>query len=460
MALGTILKTLRLRLGTEDWFMKSVRTLIGGTMAAQVVAALALPILTRVYTPADFSLLAVYASLLTILGVAACLRFEIAIPGPERDEDAANLLVLALAASFGIATVIALPAFVAPKWIAQCIGSPALEPYLWMVPLGVWVSSSCTALQFWATRTKRFGQISTARVAQAAGGAGTQVGMGLAGAGPFGLVLGHLVSAGGGLFVLARDVWNGARSGLRAVTWRSLGRTFRTYSRYPKYATLDALTNTMGALLPVVVIAALAVGPEAGYLILAMKLMAMPIALFGGAVAQVFLSQAPAALRDGRLTPLAIQVMIRLSKIGVGPLILAGIAAAPLFEVVFGTGWRRAGELVSWMTPWFVLQLLSSPVSMVMHVADRQRTMLFINAGGLVVRLGSVLIAYLLAPDLLSEAYAASGALLYLLCCVVFYRVAGVGLDSWLSAIRSSVLSIAMWAAAGIIIRAVITVAT
>ena len=60
--------------------------LVGGTAFAQAIAVLALPLLTRLYTPDDFSVLAVYAALLGIISVVACLRLEIAIPMPNIPE--------------------------------------------------------------------------------------------------------------------------------------------------------------------------------------------------------------------------------------------------------------------------------------------------------------------------------------------------------------------------------------
>lgn len=440
-------------MGLGDGFMRSVATLLGGTMVAQALAALALPLLTRLYTPAEFSVLAVYASLLAILSVGACLRFEIAIPVPELPEEAARLLVLALTVSVLLSGLVACAVLAVPEWIANQLGTPALAPWLWLLPLGMWLASSGAAVQYWATRHARFREIANARVAQSAGGAATQAALGMAGTGPGGLLLGHLVSASGALAILAGVAWRDTSTTLRSTTWRLLRQTFRTYVAYPRYSTPDALANALAAHLPIVVIASLALGPEAGYLVLAMKLMAMPIALFGGAVAQVFLSRAPAARREGRLDTLTSQVLSRLLRTGTGPLLCAGLAAPPLFELVFGPEWRRSGDLVAWMTPWFVLQMLSSPVSMVMQVAERHRTMLLINLAGLVLRTGAVCLAFLLAPGFASESYAISGCVFYLLCSIVFYRTAGLGRRTWLAQLRLAWPFLIAWTAAGAMIR-------
>src|SRR5256885_405341 len=89
-------------------FARSVLTLASGTAAAQALLALSLPVLTRLYTPADYGALAVFSSTITVLLVLASLRFELAIPLPESDEDAASLLALSFLVLAGIAGAVAL----------------------------------------------------------------------------------------------------------------------------------------------------------------------------------------------------------------------------------------------------------------------------------------------------------------------------------------------------------------
>lgn len=76
--------------------LRSVSILAGGTAFAQAIGVVMLPIITRIYTPNEFSVLAVYTSILAIVAGVACLRLDIAIPLPKSDADAANLLSVSL----------------------------------------------------------------------------------------------------------------------------------------------------------------------------------------------------------------------------------------------------------------------------------------------------------------------------------------------------------------------------
>lgn len=115
----------------------SVSVLAGGAIFSQAIMLMALPVITRLYTPDDFSLLAVYTALLTILSVAACLRFDIAIPIPEADEDAVNVLAVALLFSIVISAALTLPFLMFPEIISRQLNQPRLASYLWLAPLGV-----------------------------------------------------------------------------------------------------------------------------------------------------------------------------------------------------------------------------------------------------------------------------------------------------------------------------------
>jgi O-antigen/teichoic acid export membrane protein len=437
-------------------FVRSVGVLVGGTAFAQALMVLVLPLLTRLYTPADFSVLAVYASILGIISVAACLRLEIAIPLPQRDEDAANLLALALCSSAGVAGLSAVVVWLFPVQIVQLVAQPKLQPYLWLLPLGIWLSSSYAALQFWTTRKKSFAIIAKTRMTQAIGGAGTQVGLGWAGIAPLGLVLGQMISSGAGIFGLARHALKNDRVVLRSVAWSDMRRIFCEYGRFPKYSMLESLANSASAHFPILVIAAMVAGPEAGFLMLAIKVMASPMGLIGGAVSQVYLSRAPEELRAGTLSKFTANTLGGLAKTGVGPLVFAGILAPVAFPIIFGSQWQRAGELVCWMTPWFVMQFLASPISMTLHVTQSQRAALLIQILGLVLRVGSVAIFAYLARNWIIESYAISGFVFYL---IYFYTVVSVSKikgKELLSAFIPTIAFVVSWASLAVLIRIVL----
>lgn len=459
MSLTRFKQLVQSRIGERGGLVHSVGTLVGGTAFAQALTILALPLLTRLYTPDEFSVLAVYTSVLGILSVVACLRLEIAIPLPEHDEDAVNLLALALGFGLMLSGMVAVVVLLFGTQLAAWLRFPAFAPYLWMVPLGMAVASAYAGTQYWSTRKKKFTPIARTRMLQALGGLGLQTGAGAAGVGPFGLLLGHMVSSGAGFIGLARDALRHDRKLLSAISLPNMRRMLGEYSRFPKYSTWEAFANTAGVQVPVIMIAALALGPEAGFVMLATRIIAAPMSLIGGSLAQVYLAHASDELRAGRLGDFTAKILGGLLKTGVGPLLFIGIVAGPASSIIFGQEWSRVGELIAWMTPWFILQFLSSPVSMVMHVKQHQRLMMSMQTIGLILRVTAVWAAYAIHADITSEVYAVSGAVFYLLATIVYYTVADIRWKSLRQLIPSASGHLILWLLAAYCTRWLITAA-
>lgn len=378
----------RLRVG----FLGDVLKLSFGTLAGRLIALAALPILTRLYAPEDFALLAVYLSLISTLAVAACFRLEIAIPLVETDTEAAELLALALTILTLLTITVALVVLFIPETLLGWLGTPAIKPYLWLVPIGVAMAGSYSAIQFWATRKRRFGDIARTRVGQAFIGVATMLGLGWAGLMPVGLLLGNMLNMGAGGLSLAGNAIRRDGSTLSKVRLRNLGSTLRRNRRFPLYSMPEALFNIAGVQMPVLLIAAHA-GAEAGFLFLAMQIMTAPMTLLGRSISQVYMSRAPDEFRAGTLAPFTLLIMRRLVLVGVGPLILVGALAPWVFPVIFGPEWARTGEIVTWLVPWMALQFVASPVSMLLHTVGRQHWAMSLQFVGVMMRMGAVLMA-------------------------------------------------------------------
>lgn len=409
-------------------YVRAVGVLAGGTAVSQGITISALPLLTRIYSPEDFGVLAIYVAIVSIVSTVSCLRLEIAIPLPEKDQDAANLLVLALIISIIFGLLSLLIVIVAPAQILNLVGSPKLEPFLWLIPVSIWVTSTYNAIQYWSTRKRQFGAIARTRLTQSITGTGIQLLGGILSIGSIGLLSGQIFKNCAGVWRLARLTWLQDKSSLILINGSDLRRVFRKYDRFPKYSTLESFANIAGIQVPILIVASYLGGKESGYLMLAMQIMSSPIGLLGSSISQVYLSHAPEHLRRGDLAQFTVRCIAGLMKLGVLPLILIGGIAPAVFPLVFGTDWGRAGQLLAWMTPWFILQFITSPVSMVLHIKDRQKTAFLIQIFGLILRVSIVFFVGLISKEYIAEAYAISGAIFYL---IYFFIIKKVSDFSW-----------------------------
>lgn len=418
----SFIKTFKTKLQSQNVFLKSVGVLAGGTAIAQVIIILTLPVLTRLYSPDDFNSLAVYSSLLALLSVIACLRFEIAIPLPKLDRTAVTLLVLSLVGTLIITLLSALLIYLFNEQIDKLTKSN-LRGYYWLIPIGVFFTGIFSAFQFWATRKKQFSTIAKTRVTQAVTSSAFQLIFGLLNVTPFGLLAGQIVKLSSGFFVLARNFFKENSKYFFQTNNKLLVETFKDYDRFPKYSIWEGFANTAALQIPVLLIAFYAVGPEAGFLMLAMQLLAAPMALIGQSTAQVYLSEAPEKHQQGNLKLFTQKIIISLLKISAIPMLVAALLSPYVVPLLLGEKWERVGVIISWMIPWFFMQFITSPVSMSLHITNSNRIAMLLQFFGLVFRVGLVWLAGQYYGDFVVEIYAVSGFVFYAVYMIVILSI-------------------------------------
>ncbi|MCQ4346601.1 oligosaccharide flippase family protein [Pseudomonas stutzeri] len=410
-------------------FARSVGVLVGGTAGGQMLMVLAAPLLTRLFSPEDFGLLAVYGGLLALFLVVANLRYEIAIPLPEDEQVAANVTVLCLLAATLSSLLSGVLVYFAGDGIAARLGVPELAAHLWLLPLGVFFGGIYLALNYWAVRHKQFGDIAATRIKQISATLAIQLlGFKL---GPVALLLGHASGHGAGSLALGRNFLRSPQ--LRQVSVAGILAAARRYRRFPLFSTWAGLFNTAGTQLPPLLLAALFSPVAAGLYTLAQRVLGAPMAVIGNAIGGVFLANATEARREGRLAPLVAQVHERLAQIAMPAALVILLAAPALFSLVFGEEWHDAGHFAQWMAPWLYVTFVASPLSSLFDVLEQQKLELRFHAVLLVTRIGSIMLGALL-DDLettialfsLSSALCWGGALLWI------NRAAGNSLGSLL----------------------------
>ncbi len=437
----------------KSQFVKSVSYLVGATSFSQLLMLLALPVITRIYSPEDFGILAIFVATLGIINSVSSLRYHVAIPLPKTDGLASNLLALSLICTVTSAIFVTLLTLIFSENILAGIVPAELLSYLWLLGVGVLVVGIYNGFRFWATRKKAFKRISVTRIEQAIGGVGSQIGFGLLGFGPLGLIIGQLVSQGAGFFGLARRAIKEDRQAFSQISIWRIRKAAKLFDHYPKFSTFEALANTASIQVPLLVIVFFTGSAELGILMLAMRIMQAPLSLVGTAVSQVYYSQAVDDKRSGQLSQTTGNILAGMAKLGLGPMLFAAIIAPFVFGPIFGQEWQRAGELLAWMTPWFMLQFLSSPVSMALHVAKRQRLALGLQLFGLVFRISAVIIAGTIVMNAdVSKWYAVSGAIFYSVYLIVMVNVVGMRFSETIGRLSTSLPYVLVWAISAVIV--------
>jgi O-antigen/teichoic acid export membrane protein len=407
----------------EDRFLRNVGIILGGTSLGQGIVILTSPFLTRLYTPENFGVLAVYASLLGIVVVVASLRYEAAITLPERDEDAANLLVLSLGILVLMSLLMGIVVGFLGDQIARLTGTPTLGPYLWLLPLGVMLVGLYQVFNCWAVRERAYTHIARTRLSQGIGQTLTQIALGFSRMGSVGLIAGQVAGQAAGSITLATLTRRKNKTSFKAVHLASVCRLAHRYRRFPMVSSGTALLNSVALFGPALLLAAF-YGPQvAGWFALSQRVVGVPMTLLGKAVAQVYLGEfARAAIHsDEQLSPLFWRTTKGLSIVGLLFVVLVTLPAPWLFPLVFGSEWAQSGVYVQVLSLMFLLQFVVSPISATFDVLERQDLHFLREIARLTLTSGAVSLPWVLGEGALvavvslgvagSVSYAFGGAL-------------------------------------------------
>ncbi|MGQ4276467.1 lipopolysaccharide biosynthesis protein [Pseudidiomarina sp. E22-M8] len=408
-----------------------------------------LPILTRYYTPVEFGYLASFVAVIAICSSAAGLRYEVAIPLPKTKKVALSLLVLSTIASLILALLSTVFIFIFDTYLNDITG---LKGWLiLLIPVGILSSALFNIFQYWYTRERAFGIIAKTKVKQSIIGNSVQLYGGVKEL-TFGLILGHLFLSSAGVLAFLVNLLKKEYKAIKCIKYKNIKFAAKRYSVYPRFSTLDVLANNAGLHLPILIITSFTVSSEAGFLLLAMKVMQAPMSLIGGSISQVFYSEIASVDSQNKRSEICSKVLSILIKVGFGPILFVGIIAQPIFGLVFGQDWARAGLLVTWCSLWFAFQFISSPISMIMHVMQKQKEMLILTTLGGVFRVVVVFFFALYSSTYVSEAFAVTGAFYYLICLIIFSKHADLNFKDLFYLFVINIKHLVAWLALGLLV--------
>ena len=387
--------------------VRAVATLAAGGVAAQAVVFLARPVLTRLYTPEAWGAVSVFVALAGAIATLATLRYEDAVPLPERDETARDVLALVLACAAVGAGVAAL--LLAPrKEIVDALGVAPLASSLPLVPAVALLYAWGNGAQAWLGRAHLWRAVAVAIGAQSVVTVAVQLSAPEAGA--EGLVLG--VAAGSAAFALVGVGRALARGALRGVTASGVARAARRYRRFPALGLPASALGQVGARLPPLALGAAFGAGVVGQVGLATMAVLVPLAFVSDAVGQVFGVRAAEAYREGALGPLARRTLGRLLAFVLPAVGAAALLGPELFAWVFGDEWRSAGVYARSLAPWLALAAVAPPLTRAFDAAERQDREVWagaLSAGG--VALGLAVGAWLGTPGAAALALGVGGGM-------------------------------------------------
>ena len=377
-------------------FFKKSFLVLQGTLAAQAISFSLFPILTRVYPPAAFGLFQASQSVITIILVAAALRYEIPILAARTRSEATAVTTLSLLLNVTTAVIVLFCCLLARVFsfdTSAKFGSILLSAPIWFLFAGFQQTFSYTAF-----REQAFRVTALAKVFQTLISGGAAILLGLAGLMALGLVVGDMLAkATSAAFVSYQCGWTYIlrhpfrRFGrIRMVAWR--------YRKFPSISLVSALINGGGGVITPLLVLAYFDAATAGQYALVDRTVGAAIAVVGQSISQVFMASFSESLRGpAHESQMLFRKIIAIQfAIGLFPTIIGAFALPKVVTIVFGTQWYLAGEFAVIMSPLFLVGFVVTPVNMALALMEKQQWQLMWD----IFRLAGVILIWRLVASI------------------------------------------------------------
>lgn len=363
-------------------FNSNVVKLILGTGLAQVFPLALMPILTRIYSPEDFGVFAVYMALAGILAVIATGRYELAIVLPDTTKEASDVFWFCIVISIGVSVISGLMLLFANDMFVQYLDLPKETTILYLIPISIFFSGVLQSLNYYYVTNKLFGNLSVSKVLMSSGSVSTQAIIGVANnASGYGLTMGYLFGQISSVLYLVLKTKKLVK--IYRTTFQNIQSVARKYIKYPIMSAPAALLDTAALQLPLLMINKVYATSIAGQFSLAIRIINLPLALIGAAISQVLLQKMASSDHENpeEITRIVLILALKLALL-ISPLcVISFFYGEEIFVLIFSEDWRIAGSFAFPLSLIISFRFIVSPLSSVLSVERNLKYGVFWQVG-------------------------------------------------------------------------------
>ena len=354
-----------LTLSQQTNAVRHIAQLTAFQAVSQAIVILSVPLVTRLYTPADIGTAGALVALLAIAGPVICLRLEQAILIERSNRMAAAATMVALLAAGAMASALSIVVLVIfGPWLASHGFPPRTTTAIVFVSLVL--SGVCGVVAQWSLRLNHLHQFGAGRASRPAVATLLSVLFPALGFGskPIFIVLSTMA---GVLVELLINVRNKSGALMGTGSRRRMIATVSRHFDLVAKSSPAALLNTLSWQLPTIVLA-VTLGPAAaGAYSLGIRTVHLPLTVLASALStllqQRYLKAIPVKRAEiiGRFLHLSVRVVLP-------PTAAAMVAGPTLAGIVLGEDWAVAGEFARYLAIGIAAWFVSSPLSFVFNL--------------------------------------------------------------------------------------------
>lgn len=359
----------------KNHFINSVFILTGGTVISQLITIFVIPLVTRLYEVNQFAIQTTYLSVLSAIMIFSTLSFELAIPLPEKDNEAIDIVILSAFILIIVCTTLIFIYCIFGEQLFNILRINELKAFFPFMPIGLFCNGIYKILNYWNIRMENYKIISSTRITQNIGKSGVQVSFGILKFGSIGLLIGEIAGFAGGIYKMLRRLITEDLVRIRYhFSINNIKKAYNRYVKFPIYVSISRISDYISMQLPTMIFVFRFTQNDVGIYGMAVRILSIPMSFIGGAIAQVFFGKGSkiAGSNSQELRNVFSKTTKILFLFGIIPAIFIVIFGPEVFQFVLGSKWREAGLVARILIFSFLMQLIVAPLSDTANIMEKQ----------------------------------------------------------------------------------------
>lgn len=387
------------KLKPRSEFSRNVLTLMTGTTIAQAIPIAISPILTRIYTPEDFGVFALFFAIAAIFGSIANGRYELAIMLPKKDEDAINIFALGFIIVSFLSLSLLVLVLLFNDYFTNLLGNEDISIWLYFVPIAVFFTGLWNILNYFNNRRKNYKDLRNATILKSIVLAVVQLSVGFVKSGATGLISGSLLSNMFANMKLFKNITKDKLL-LSKISKIKIIALAKRYKDFPQYSMPTVLVNNLSQHLVNIFIPIIYNLSTLGFYSLVQRVLLLPSSLIGNSIGQVFFNYANTEKnKTGSAQKIFHLTLLKLILIATPLYVLIYIFIEDVFGLIFGKNWIVAGEYSKILILMFYIRFIVSSVANMNVIYNKNKTFLLWQIGLLLINISLIFISKYLQLD-------------------------------------------------------------
>ncbi|NOT84681.1 MAG: oligosaccharide flippase family protein [Methylococcaceae bacterium] len=359
---------------TNRSFIKSIVVLGGGTALAQAIPALTSPILTRLYSPEDFGLWAIFLAMTYAILPVVSGKYEIAMATVKEQKEVCLLYEVSLWVTVVVSSLGYLLLLEYAEEILNLLDKKNLGDWVFAIPFLLCLLGIFNILSYVANSQKKYALISKNKIIQAVVTAMVTIGMGLLGSGFIGYVIGYVF----GTLLANIHGMHRLKIDIRLLSLLEFSKDKKNiafkYKDFPLFNASSSLLSGFQQRIPFFFIAPYFSDAILGNYMLMFQVAFAPLSFVAFSISQVNLKKVVELIHSGEnITRYLFKLTGVLLMIGLIPTLVSVFYAPQIFTVIFGKQWSQAGTYLQILMPAFAIQFIVSTLSSTLDATQHNK---------------------------------------------------------------------------------------